>query len=212
MHPDLHHYLDGHLPREGLPAELRGEAEEWDALLDVAADLRRVRAPAGLETLVMEALPAPPPWVRLWRWLIQPRPIRVRPLTPLLAGAVGALALVTWPQREAASPEAPGVTAARQSVEAGAYVQFVLVNPQAHSVALAGDFNDWNPDGAQLSDPEGNGIWTGSFVVPEGVHQYMFVVDGEHWVSDPRAGGYVDDGFGMRNALVTVAPLPARSS
>lgn len=212
MHPDLHRYLDGHLPREALPAELRGEAEEWDALLDVASDLRKVRAPAGLETLVMEALPAPAPWVRLWRWLVQPREVHVRPLTALLAGAVGALALVTWPQDAPTRSEMPVAIAAHRSGEAGAYVQFILVNPQAHSVALAGDFNDWNPEGAQLSDPEGNGIWTGSFVLPEGVHQYMFVVDGERWVTDPRAGGYVDDGFGMRNALVTVAPLPARTS
>jgi hypothetical protein len=34
----------------------------------------------------------------------------------------------------------------------------------------------------------------------------MFVVDGEVWVTDPRAERYVDDGFGMRNALIAVQP------
>jgi hypothetical protein len=33
----------------------------------------------------------------------------------------------------------------------------------------------------------------------------MFVVDGEKWITDPQADRYVDDGFGMRNAVLSIA-------
>jgi len=43
-----------------------------------------------------------------------------------------------------------------------------------------------------------------------GVHEYMFIVNGDTWVTDPRADRYVDDGFGNRNAVLAVAS-PSRS-
>jgi hypothetical protein len=38
------------------------------------------------------------------------------------------------------------------------------------------------------------------------MHQYMFVIDGSEWVTDPGAERWSDDGFGNRNAVVAVAP------
>jgi hypothetical protein len=40
----------------------------------------------------------------------------------------------------------------------------------------------------------------------------MFLVDGQRWETDPRAERYVDDGFGMRNALINVAVPAGRAS
>jgi len=40
----------------------------------------------------------------------------------------------------------------------------------------------------------------------------MFLVDGERWETDPRAERYIDDGFGMRNALVNVIAPMGRTS
>ena len=42
--------------------------------------------------------------------------------------------------------------------------------------------------------------------VEPGIHEYMFVVDGAEWITPPGAEGYRDDGFGSRNAVVTVLP------
>ncbi len=40
-----------------------------------------------------------------------------------------------------------------------------------------------------------------------GVHQYMFVIDGSDWITDPNAVSYQDDGFGQRNAVVAISSL-----
>jgi len=41
--------------------------------------------------------------------------------------------------------------------------------------------------------------------LPPGNYEYVFVVDGERWVADPRAARYRPDGFGNNNAMLTVS-------
>ena len=85
-------------------------------------------------------------------------------------------------------------------------VQFSLriCDNQTHTVAIAGDFNDWNPQANLLEDPEGDGIWTGTLKLEPGRYEYMFVLDGEKWFPDPNALRYVKDGFGNRNAILEI--------
>lgn len=87
-----------------------------------------------------------------------------------------------------------------------AEVQFSLkINDgKAHTVAIAGDFNGWNPQANILEDPEGDGIWTGTLKLKPGRYEYMFVLDGEKWFPDPNALRYVKDGFGNRNAILEI--------
>jgi len=82
-----------------------------------------------------------------------------------------------------------------------AEVQFSLkINDnKAHTVAIAGDFNGWNPQANILEDIEGNGIWTGTLKLEPGRYEYMFV-----WFPDPNALRYVKDGFGNKNAILEV--------
>lgn len=84
------------------------------------------------------------------------------------------------------------------------YVKFLLEAPAARSVSLAGNFNSWSPD-IPLQDPDGDGVWTATVPMKPGVHEYMFVVDGSNWVTDPYAGRYEEDGFGNRNAVLAIA-------
>jgi len=216
MHRDLVRYLDGELPRESLPSELAAEAADWDELLAAARELRSVEAPPWLEDRVMKALPAPGLGHRLVRLLLEPRTVRVRPISVLLTAAAVVLAFLLIPGVRTVDSPAPLTAAASggevNATEPGVVVQFVFVRPDARSVALAGDFNGWDPERHLLRDPDGDGVWTGAFDLPAGLHKYMFVVDGVEWVTDPRAERYVDDGYGMRNALITVAPIRARSS
>lgn len=86
------------------------------------------------------------------------------------------------------------------------YVQFVISAPDARTVALAGTFNEWNPS-IQLSDPDGDGLWTGRVALEPGVHEYMFVIDGSEWRPDPNAISYIDDGFGQRNSVLAITPV-----
>ena len=87
-----------------------------------------------------------------------------------------------------------------------AEVQFSLrINDnKAHTVAIAGDFNGWNPQTNVLEDPEEDGIWTGTLNLEPGKYEYMFVMDGEEWFPDPNALRYVKDGFGNKNAILEI--------
>lgn len=205
MRSELRDYLDGNLAYEDLPRELRAEATAWDAMI---GELRRKDpggAPPWLESAVMAEVtrsPDPSPVRRLLDWILRPRTVRVSPLAgALAAGALAAvivLARVTAPTGQGG--EAPGTQV---------YVAFSLEAPGAASVAVAGDFSQWEA-AHPLEDADGDGIWTGRVPVRPGVHQYMFVVDGD-WVTDPEAQRYVDDGFGNRNAVLAVA-LPDAGS
>jgi len=87
-----------------------------------------------------------------------------------------------------------------------AEVQFSLRvgDSKAHTVAIAGDFNGWNPQANILEDLEGDGIWTGTLKLEPGRYEYMFVMDGEKWFPDPNALRYVKDGFGNKNAILEI--------
>lgn len=214
MNEKLHKYLDGELPLDALTPEERAEADEWRMLLSDAEPLRSEKAPGWLESRVMANLPAAPAdgWLRrAARWLTAPQPVRVRPLSLGLAGAAAALVLFLMrPQPPTAVPVAVNAPANVQQVtsreSAVIYVQFVLADHNAKDVSVAGDFNDWDVAATPLTDPDGNGVWTGLVALRPGVHKYMFVVDGKRWVTDPEAERYVDDGFGMRNAVITIVP------
>ena len=88
-----------------------------------------------------------------------------------------------------------------------AEVQFCLrINDsnKLHTVAIAGDFNGWDPQANTLQDPDGDGIWTATLKLPPGRYEYMFVVNGEKWLPDPNAIHYVKDGFGSKNAILEI--------
>lgn len=72
------------------------------------------------------------------------------------------------------------------------------------SVAVAGTFNGWNPSARLMRDDRGDGIYEAAVQLSPGQHQYKFIIDGHHWVCDPRAAETVPDGFGGRNAVIRV--------
>ncbi|MCG3774049.1 MAG: 1,4-alpha-glucan branching enzyme GlgB [Nitrospira sp.] len=88
--------------------------------------------------------------------------------------------------------------------ESKVYVRLVLLQPDARSVSVAGDFNDWNPGQTKLERSEG-GMWTATIALNPGRYQYMFVIDGKQWVADPLAEEGAGDGFGAQNAVLDVA-------
>jgi len=92
------------------------------------------------------------------------------------------------------------------SLICSAEVQFSLriSDNKTHTVAIAGDFNGWDPQADTLKDPEGDGIWTGTLKLEPGRYEYMFVMDGEKWFPDPNALRYVKDGFGNKNAILEI--------
>jgi hypothetical protein len=203
MDPRLQAYLDGELQLEDLPLELRELAAGWDGLLDQFARSAPAGAPLGLDRRVMSGIRAErestnrvPKW---FAWAIRPRLIRVSPLAGLAVAAALMLAIVR--------PWSAGPTSLEEGSVAGqVYVQFLVEAGGAESVHLAGDFSEWQPT-ISLDDSDGDGIWSGRVPLEPGVHEYMFVIDGSEWVSDPNAAGSRDDGFGRRNSLLAVSSV-----
>jgi pullulanase-type alpha-1,6-glucosidase len=85
------------------------------------------------------------------------------------------------------------------------------------SVTLAGSLQselgcpaDWQPDCAasRLTDPDGDGTWTGTFQVPAGSWQYKAAINGA-WTENYGAGGVLD---GPNIALTTAAAGPVTFS
>lgn len=83
-------------------------------------------------------------------------------------------------------------------------VQFVLVAPTAHSVAVVGDFNDWGLNDTALVATNHQGVWSVTAPVPAGVHRYAFVVNGKEWVADPSAPRSAGDDFGLPSSALVV--------
>ena len=142
---------------------------------------------------------------RLW----QPRPVMLRPVWSAgIAAALLILFVLTPVMFLSLQDEAePAPMPVRQIVEERhdrVLMRFVYVDRDAESVAVAGDFSDWEPIALTRQDINGDVAWTGIIPLERGQHRYMFLKDGERWATDPLAGRYIDDGFGNRNAVINL--------
>jgi hypothetical protein len=81
-------------------------------------------------------------------------------------------------------------------------VQFIVDLPEAHTVSVVGDFNDWTVDQALMKFD--NGAWSITLPVKPGRHEYAFVVDGKRWMADPRAPKSRDNDFGKPQSVLVV--------
>jgi 1,4-alpha-glucan branching enzyme len=63
-------------------------------------------------------------------------------------------------------------------------VMFVAFYPQANTVQVAGDFNNWQP-GKNPMQNIGDGNWQVRIPLARGTYRYRLVVDG-HWQQDPH--------------------------
>jgi len=66
-------------------------------------------------------------------------------------------------------------------------VQFMLTAPAASRVALAGDFNGWDPREIEMTRDSRDGRWAVTLALAPGRHSYAYVVDDTQWVRDPVA-------------------------
>ncbi|MBT8042435.1 MAG: hypothetical protein HKP10_01105 [Kiritimatiellales bacterium] len=148
----------------------------------------RTRAPEGFADQVMDALPsfrkkkARGFWPTSGQWI-----------APALVGAAAAVLVLL------------GVghfRPAEQMSQVGFH--FELHAPGADKVELLGTFNNWQADDIVLAGPDASGHWTATVELPEGRHEYIFLVDGERWLADPRAATHRPDGFGRVNTVINI--------
>jgi len=82
-------------------------------------------------------------------------------------------------------------------------VNFICKAPQAKTVSLVGDFNQWNPAAhpmKQMADRS----WLVTVELKHGHHRYAFLVDGVLTL-DPHAQGITRNDKGERVCLVPVS-------
>ena len=139
-------------------------------------------------------------------WLARRWTVRVSPLGGLAAAAaLAAVALsMVLLSRNGSTPDVSNLQATAESAAPGPEVtQFVLIAPDAESVTLVGDFNDWSASATRLVRQAGDGVWWVNIALPPGRYRYAFIVDGEKWRSDPNAPA-AEDEFGRANSVITI--------
>jgi len=196
--------------RLGRDAALRQQVIDFEQLALDVSRLPRPGVPDGfVERVVAEAVPAPPAWRGVVNALLRPRTFHWNLAS---AGAVACLVLIGLAgllTRPAVAPDATTATAATSTTAATAprtvLVRLVVVRPGAATVAVAGDFNGWNPARTPL-EPGSNGAWVVTIPLEPGRYEYMFVVNGQEWIADPFAAERTADGFGSENAVLDVRP------
>ncbi len=76
-------------------------------------------------------------------------------------------------------------------------------NDSAKSVALAGDFNGWNPQSLFFTQHQ-SGMWVLKIgLLPSGSYEYKLVVD-DKWLDDPSNGLKIIDNHGGYNSVLHV--------
>jgi hypothetical protein len=133
-----------------------------------------------MEEIASDAAPlaTPRPWFQLRRW-------------PWLAAAA-ALGAVLIARPWGGSGDSAALNP----------FQFVLVAPQAASVSLVGDFNDWDPARSPMQTAQG--VWATTVPLAPGRYRYAFLVNGVEWRADPGAPRARDDEFGTPSSVITV--------
>lgn len=80
--------------------------------------------------------------------------------------------------------------------------RFVLYEPAARNVELAGSFTGWQRVAMQ---PVGNsGYWELRLRVPSGEHRFAYILDGDRRVADPTLPASEKDDFGGKNSILKV--------
>jgi hypothetical protein len=137
--------------------------------------------------------------------LTLPRSVMV---TPLSWGLLAASALLFAAGAGAMVSVAVHAHAARRvaATDTTKSVTLAVVAPNASKVAVVGDFNGWDPSHPSYqARNQGGGVWTATFSVPLGPHQYSFVVDDSLWIADPTAPRVIDNDFGIPKSAMIVS-------
>ena len=80
-----------------------------------------------------------------------------------------------------------------------AKIQFVFPAPEAQTVSLVGDFNDWDIF-ADPMEKDKKGIWKVAINLKPGRYEYRFFVD-ENWENDSSCTECVPNNLGSMNCV-----------
>lgn len=73
---------------------------------------------------------------------------------------------------------------------------------QANTLAVLGDFNDW--DASAFMKRRKDGTWAKTIRLAPGTYRFRYLADDGAWYNDSDADGYEPSGLGDDNCLVVV--------
>ncbi len=85
----------------------------------------------------------------------------------------------------------------------GKEVVFVTFCPDANTVQIAGEFNNWQADKNPMKKIGTEGLWQLKLRLGPGAYRYRLVVDG-NWQQDPFNTQVEPNPYGQFNSVVTV--------
>ncbi len=80
--------------------------------------------------------------------------------------------------------------------------RFVLYQPQANQVEIAGTFSGWEK--LPMKRLGGSGYWEAKLKLPEGDHRFSYIVEGRERFPDPTVLAREHDDFGGLNSILEV--------
>jgi hypothetical protein len=222
----LARYFDGDLP-ESEAAEFLGAVESdprleqelraYERVLSIGKALAAPRVPARFTERVMESVVADR---RPGRMRMRPTVVHTRWLAFAAVAASVIIAFLGgfwagygrgWARRGKAGnwgrgggecavhiTRAQGVAAEGMGLR---YVRLVYVPRSQRGGERCGELQLWNP--ATTGFFSGKATWSTIVVLAPGSAEYMFIENGERWVTDPLAARTREDGFGARTLFST---------
>lgn len=112
------------------------------------------------------------------------RPFCAAAASGLVAAAI--LFLVFWPRQEHLMRP----------------YRFVVYQPDAQHVELAGSFSDWKRIPLKLAGQ--SGYWETTLDLPEGEHRFSYIIEGNRRLTDPTIAVREIDDFGGENSILRV--------
>ncbi len=81
-------------------------------------------------------------------------------------------------------------------------VRFEIEHPKAESIALLGDFNDWDRFANPMKQLT-NGNWKTEVKLKDGQYHFRYLVNNEHWLNDDQAPR-VENPFGSDDSVLEI--------
>lgn len=80
--------------------------------------------------------------------------------------------------------------------------RFVIYQPEAQNVELAGSFSGWKR--IPLKSTGHSGYWETTLELPEGEHRFSYIIEGGRRLTDPTIAVREIDDFGGENSILRV--------
>jgi hypothetical protein len=107
------------------------------------------------------------------------------------------------------APAPPALPTPTAAASAASDVGFVLqlADVGVRHVALAGDFNGWDPAALPMQRDPATGTWRARVRLVPGRHEYSYVVNGTRWIIDPLAPRTMEQAMGPANVITVPGDL-----